>query len=287
MTIDSAQLLGWRFPQVAQGYGERDAILYALGLGLGRDPLDTGELAFLLEDRLKVLPTMAVTLSTLGMWVREPALGIDWVRLVHSAQDATFHNPLPPRADVIADARIVQVADRGKDKGAVVTLERLIRDAGTGLPYCTVTQTLLLRGDGGFGGPPPVIPPVPSLPQRAPDATLHFQTSPRAALIYRLSGDLNPLHADPAVAARAGFARPILHGLASYGIAGWAVLSQFCDAQPEALRRLAVRFAGVVMPGDRLDFSLWHDGSQVLFTARVGEHTVLDQGLALLAYSRP
>ncbi|RJF89409.1 3-alpha,7-alpha,12-alpha-trihydroxy-5-beta-cholest-24-enoyl-CoA hydratase [Oleomonas cavernae] len=282
MAIDSQQLLSWRFPQVAQHYSKHDAILYALGVGLGADPLDPTELAFLLESGLRVLPTMAVTLSTLGMWVREPALGIDWVRLVHSAQDATFHAPLPGHGDVVADARIVSVADRGAGKGAVVTLERLIKDAATQVPYCTVTQTLLLRGDGGFGGPPPAPAATPALPSRTPDVTLAIQTSPRAALIYRLSGDLNPLHADPAVAAKAGFARPILHGLASYGMAGWAVLRAFGGGEPAALRRLAVRFAGIVLPGDRLDFRLWLEGAQVLFAARVGDRTVLDQGVAEL-----
>ncbi|TDP43961.1 MaoC/PaaZ C-terminal domain-containing protein [Zavarzinia compransoris] len=282
MGFSAETLLGWVFPFQRQSYVPRDAILYALGLGLGRDPLDAADLGFLLEDRLKVLPTFGVTLATLGMWVKEPALGIDWVRLVHSAQAATFHAPLPAAADVTAEARIVSVQDRGEGKGAVVVLQRVIRDARTGAPYCTLRQTLLLRGNGGFGGPPATRDETPPVPARAPDVTIDVQTSPRAALIYRLSGDWNPLHADPAVAARAGFERPILHGLASYGIAGRAVLSAFCRDDPAGLRHLAMRFSGIVIPGDTLNFRLWRQGQDIHFNARIGDRLVLDQGFAQL-----
>ena len=241
MSFSAASLLSWPFPVKTQRFAARDAILYALGVGLGQDPLDGTELEFLLEDRLKVLPTYAVTLATLGMWVKEPALGIDWLRLVHSAQAATFHAPLPATAEVKARARVTEVADRGAGKGAVVTLERVIEDAATGVPYCTLHQTLLLRGDGGFGGEAPRKAAYPDIPDRAPDEILSIATSRRAALIYRLSGDWNPLHADPTAAAKAGFPHPILHGLASYGIAGWAILKTFADARPARLEHLAMR----------------------------------------------
>lgn len=282
MTISAERLLDWEFPVRSQSYDARDAILYALGLGLGHDPLDEADLGFLLEDRLKVLPTFGVTLATPGLWVKEPALGIDWVRLVHSAQAATFHAPLPASARVTSRARIVSVADRGAGKGAVVTLERRIESELTGLLFCTLRQTLLLRGDGGFGGPPPARDEVPPRPEREADATIAVPTSPRAALIYRLSGDWNPLHADPEVAAKAGFSRPILHGLASYGIAGRVVLGSFAGDDPAALRHLAMRFSGIVLPGDTLNFRLWREGDHIHFTAHVGERLVLDQGYAQL-----
>lgn len=282
MTISAERLLDWAFPVKSQSYDPRDAILYALGLGLGHDPLDEADLGFLLEDRLKVLPTFGVTLATPGLWVKEPALGIDWVRLVHSAQAATFHAPLPASARVTSCARIVSVADRGAGKGAVVTLERRIESELTGLLFCTLRQTLLLRGDGGFGGVPPTRDEVPAPPAREADAIVPVATSPRAALIYRLSGDWNPLHADPAVAARAGFSRPILHGLASYGIAGRVVLGTFADNDPTALRHLAMRFSGIVLPGDTLNFRLWREGDHIHFNAHVGDRLVLDQGYAQL-----
>ncbi|MDD3443939.1 MAG: MaoC/PaaZ C-terminal domain-containing protein [Zavarzinia sp.] len=282
MTFSPETLLSWPFPVKTQRYEVRDAILYALGIGLGQDPLDGTELNFLLEDRLEVLPTYAVTLATLGMWVKEPALGIDWHRLVHSAQAATFHAPLPANAEVRARARVTEVADRGAGKGAVVTLERVIEDATNGTPYCTLLQTLLLRDNGGFGGEPPRKSIHPGIPDREPDAILSITTSSRAALIYRLSGDWNPLHADPAVAARAGFPRPILHGLASYGIAGWAILKIFAEAAPARLGHLAMRFSGIVIPGDNLNFRMWRQGRDILFNAHVGDRLVLDQGIARL-----
>src|SRR5260221_7346119 len=154
MAIDPNRLLGHVFPETRHEYVERDAILYALGIGLGADPFDATELDFLLETRLKLLPTFAVTLATLGMWVREPAFGIDFVRVVHSAQHAAFTKPLPRRGEVIGRARVASLADRGEGKGAVLVVERTLSDAASGDLYCTLRQTLLLRGDGGYGGPP-------------------------------------------------------------------------------------------------------------------------------------
>lgn len=282
MAFNPNRLSGHRFEPIVHEYAERDAILYALGVGLPADPLDSHELAFLLEDGLKVLPTYAVTLATLGMWVRDPAFGIDWVKLLHTAQATTFHAPLPPAARVRGEARIKSLHDRGAEKGAVCVVERTILDDATGQIYCTLDQTILMRGDGGFGGdaPPPAEPR--SAPDRVPDREVEIVISPRAALIYRLSGDLNPLHADPKVAAKAGFDRPILHGLASYGIAGAAVLREFCDGEPARLRALSIRFSGVVYPGDRLTIAMWKDGHAISLKAKVGSRTVLDQGLAAI-----
>lgn len=276
MSIDPERLLAHRFPEIRHRYVERDAILYALGIGLGADPLDHDDLAYLIETKLCVLPTMAATLASPGMWVRDPTLGIDWVRLVHAEQAATFHAALPPSAEVIGTARIASLADRGEGKGAVLVVEREIRDAQDAVLYCTVRQTLLLRGDGGFGGPPPAPSATLAPPQRAPDLRLSVSISPRAALIYRLSGDWNPIHADPAVARKAGFERPILHGLASYGVAGRTLMK----ATGVELCSLAVRFAGIVYPGDVIDFSMWREGGKILFEGHVGERRVLDRGYA-------
>jgi acyl dehydratase len=276
MAIDPERLLAHRFPEIRHRYVERDAILYSLGIGLGADPLDPDDLAYLIETRLSVLPTMAVTLASLGMWVRDPSLGIDWVRLVHAEQAAVFHAALPPAAEVVGAARIASLADRGEGKGAVLVLEREIRDAQSAIHYCTLRQTLLLRGDGGYGGPAPAPTAAASPPERAPDYRLSAPISPRAALIYRLSGDWNPLHVDPAVARKAGFGRPILHGLASYGIAGRAVMK----AAGVRLGSLAVRFAGVVYPGDTLEFTVWREAGKIFFEGHVGDRRVLDRGYA-------
>ena len=170
------------------------------------------------------------------------------------------------------------MTDRGAGKGAVVVVQREISNTANGRLCCTLEQTLLLRGDGGFGGEPPKHKPS-VIPERAPDAVASFSVDPRAALIYRLSGDWNPLHADPEAAKRAGFERPILHGLASYAIAGVAV-ARALGLSPGALASLACRFAGIVFPSDRLDFRIWREGTGAAFQAFVGERIALDQGFA-------
>lgn len=280
MAFNPTALLAHTFPDIKQSYTAKDAILYALGVGLGQNPMAAADLNYLLETNLSVLPTMAVTLGTPGMWIRNPKFGINTAKLVHLSQASVFHAPLPPQASIVASARIAALSDRGVDKGAVVVVERQIRDEHSMTLYCTLQQTLLLRAEGGFGGPkpPPRAPLI--LPDRAADTQIEFATSPRAALIYRLSGDWNPLHSHPDIAAKAGFERPILHGLCSYGIAGW-VLMQACRRTD--LQSLSLRFAGVIVPGDQLNFSIWQEGDQMLFEAKVADRTVLAHGHAVFA----
>lgn len=274
--IDVAALLGHEFGETRHRWDRRDAILYALGVGIGTDPLDPQALRYLDERELKVLPSMAVTLASPGMWIRNPAFGVDFGALVHAAQAAQFINPLPPEGEIIGTARIASLSDRGEGKGAVLVLERTIRDAANDTEYCRLEQTLLLRGNGGFGGPPaprsePWTPAVPA------HASTIAQVSPRAALIYRLSGDRNPLHLDPQFAQGAGFPRPILHGLASYAMAGVAI-SQALGQEPADLRRLDCRFSGVVFPGDTMRLDIWRDGAATHFRGFVDDRKVIDEG---------
>ena len=255
--------------------------MYALGLGLGADPLSREDLRFLDERALAVLPSFAVTLCSPGMWIREPALGIDFGKLVHAAQWAEFPHAMPAAAEVVGTAQVISLTDRGAGRGAGLVLERTIADASSGTLYCRLHQSLLLRGDGGFGGLPEPRAPW-AVPTREADATIDMPTSPRAALIYRLSGDWNPLHFDPDVAAVAGFPRPILHGLASYGMAAVAV-SRALGADPAQVAALACRFSGIVLPGDQLRFHIWRDGAaSAQFTAYVdgpdAPRKVLDAG---------
>jgi acyl dehydratase len=277
MPLQPDRLVTHRFEEISQSYTARDAILYALGVGLGGDPCDREDLNYLLEDRLAVLPTFAVTLASPGAWIAAPEFGADFVRLVHAEQSARFYMPLPSSADVIGRARILSLHDRGPQRGAVVVLERDIHHATNGAHYCRLRQTLLLRGDGGFGGTPQTAS-ASIIPDRAPDSRTTVAVEPRAALIYRLSGDKNPLHADPEIAARAGFDRPILHGLASYAMAGVAV-ARACGHQPAHIRALACRFSGVIFPGESIDFAIWRDAKQAIFQGFVGDRKVLDQGL--------
>lgn len=278
MPLNADALRAHRFGRRAQSYVARDAILYALGVGLGQDPLDQADLDFLIETRGKVLPTFAATLASPGMWIRDPAFGVDFARLVHAEQSMRFDRPLPPEASVMAEPRVAGLYDRGVGKGAVLIVERDIADTETGERYATARQTLLLRGDGGFGGAAPPPGDAGGAPERKADCTLKVEVSPRAALIYRLAGDWNPLHCDPEFAARAGFPRPILHGLATYGMAGRAAMRAF-DADIAAL---SCRFAGVVYPGDALRFAFWRDGDEVRFVATCAERMVLDRGFATL-----
>lgn len=265
------------FGVLEQAYGPRDAILYALGLGLGANPLDPAELRFLDERTPAVLPNFAVTLCSPEMWIREAKLGVDFGKLVHAAQSAEFPHSLPAAARVIGHARVISLTDRGEGRGAVLVLERRVTDAENGTLYCRLEQTLLLRGNGGFGGPPDQRM-TDALPATEPDCRASFATSPRAALIYRLSGDWNPLHFDPDIAKKAGFSRPILHGLASYGMAGLAV-SFALGQDPAAVTSLACRFSGIVLPGDKLDFSIWNDGTDSSrFSCQIGTRKVLDGG---------
>ena len=211
------------------------------------------------------------------MWIRDPALGVDFGKLVHFAQAAEFDEPLPAAGKVTGTARVLSLTDRGEGRGAVLVLEREIRNAETGALHCRLQQTLLLRGDGGFGGDP--APRGAKFePGAQPDSVGTYAVSPRAALIYRLSGDWNPLHLDPEFAAKAGFARPILQGLASYAISGVAV-SRALGRDPACVSRLACQFSGIVMPGDDITFEIWNAGDDTArFRALVGDRKVLDDG---------
>ncbi|MGD9661986.1 MAG: MaoC/PaaZ C-terminal domain-containing protein [Porticoccaceae bacterium] len=280
MAINPETLLNWRFDEIPHSYTHRDVILYALGVGLGRDPLNRDELTYVYEKELVALPTFAVTLSTLGLWVKNPDTGITWTKLVHSGQNATFYKPLPPAASVVGRARISQVYDRGADKGAVIVVERSIHDASSDDCYCKLEQTLMLRADGGFGGNPPPKPAV-TLPDTPSEKLFNFKTTPGQAIIYRLSGDWNPLHIDLDIAAQAGFPQPILHGYCSYGIAGWA-LCQATGVAVTRLHQLECQFTGPVLPGDELSFELWQQEPNTwLFRASVNDRIVLNKGMAV------
>ena len=275
MTIVYDKLLSLDIPDVVQTYTEKDAILYALGLGLGHDPLNTDELAFVYEKSIKLLPTFAVVLGWPGFWARDLDTGIDWVRLVAGEQGLVLHRPLKPRGIVAAKTRVTEIIDKGPGKGALVYSERVVIDKATGEQIATATHTTFCRGDGGFGGPPREAPPVHAIPERAPDQVCDLSTRPESALIYRLSGDPNPLHVDPAVAKAAGFSRPILHGLATFGIAGHAILKCRCGYDPARLVAIAGRFSAPVFPGETIRTEMWGDGPEVSFRARVVERDVI------------
>jgi acyl dehydratase len=281
MTLDARRLLAREFAPIEHAYARRDTQLYALGVGFGADPLDERELAYVYEgvdgNALRAVPTMVNVLGYPGFWAREPDTGIDWRRLVHAEQAIELHAPLPPEGRVIGRTRVSALWDRGADKGAFMRQERIVIDAATGQRLATVSQLTLLRGDGGFGeGGSDGAPPAPhAIPQRTPDAVCDLPTMPQAALIYRLSGDANPLHADPAVARAAGFERPILHGMATMGVAAHAVLRAVLGYDAERFRSMRVRFTAPVLPGDTLRTELWIDGGVVSLRTSALERRVM------------
>ena len=281
MAIDYQSLLQRRFPAVEHAYTARDTILYALGFGLGADPLDAGQLAFVYEDGLRALPTMANILGYPGFWAREPDTGIDWRRLVHAEQSFVLHKPLPAAGRVMGHNRVSALYDKGPGKAALLCQERQVVDAATGEALATLNQITMLRGQGGFGGPAGSPPPPHPMPDRAADAVCDLPTLPQAALIYRLSGDDNPLHADPAVARAAGFARPILHGLCTMGIACHAVLRTLLGYDPAAVRGMRVRFTAPALPGETIRTEIWQDGAVVSFRS-----TALERGAVVLDAGR-
>jgi acyl dehydratase len=276
MALNYDALLAWPFEDIEQTYTEKDSILYALGLGVGSDPLEPDQLRFVYEDGLQALPTMAVVLGHPGLYLRDPASGVDWKRMVHGEQGLVLHKPLPPAGTIVSRNRVESIVDKGEGRGALLYATRETRDASTGELLCTTTSTAFCRADGGFGGPSGPIRPVHPVPDRDPDHVVSTPTLPQAALIYRLSGDWNPLHADPAVARDAGFERPILHGLCTYGIAGYAVLGAVVGSRPERLKRFDVRFSAPVLPGDTVTTSIWLEGTgRVAFCCSVAEREVM------------
>jgi acyl dehydratase len=285
MPLDPNVLLNWPFEDIVTSYTERDAILYALGLGIGTDPMDRRQLRFVYEKNFAPFPTYAVVLGYPGAWATDPRSGLNRQLIVHGEQALTLHRPLPPRATVRAKNKVVNLIDKGKEKGALVYLERTVTDDKTGEKLATALSVAFARGDGGFGGSPGPVRETHPIPPRGADKVVEIPTSPQQALLYRLNGDWNPLHADPDFAEKAGFPRPILHGLCTYGIAARAVLSAFADDDPAALRSIETRFSAPVYPGEPVAVELWRDGKTVSFRAFVRERKakVLDNGKAELA----
>ena len=282
MAIDYERLINWRIPEVEQQLTKRDTILYALGVGLGADPCDENQLKFVYEQNLVSLPTMAIVLGYPGPWHAQGDTGITRSHVVHGEQGFRIHRALPVEGAVTGLTEITDVIDKGKDKGALVITRCEVRDKATEEVVCTLTSTTFCRADGGFGGPSGPVREPHRLPERAPDFACDLPTLPQAALIYRLSGDYNPLHADPAYAKKAGFKMPILHGRCTFSIAGHALLRTCCEYDPERLRSMEGRFSSPVYPGETIRTEMWIDGPIVSFRSTVPARgvTVLNNGRA-------
>jgi acyl dehydratase len=267
-----------------QTFTARDTILYALGVGAGQDlSQNADELKFVYEKALEALPTMAVILAYPGFWQREPEYHLTWQKIVHGEQSLTLHRPLPAVGTVRGEMTIDAIYDKGVDKGALLCSRREIYDETTGVHLATVRQSSFLRADGGFGGNGAKAPPPHAMPDRDADISDLMTTRSEQALIYRLSGDDNPLHADPDVAASAGFERPILHGLCTYAVAGRALLKRLCGNVPARLRRMDARFSNPVFPGETIRVDIWDLGdgkASFRASAAARGRTVVDNGYA-------
>lgn len=281
MAIDYENLLNFPIPEVRQTLTRRDTVFYALSIGFGYDPMDERQLDFVDHHRnLQAVPSMAAVLCHPGFWLRDPRTGVDAVRLVHGEQEIEIHKPLPVEGVLVGRTRVIGIVDKGEGKGALLYSEKQVRDE-VGSLIASARATTFLRGDGGFGGPSgPIKPPHP-VPEGTPDIVIDLPTRPEQALYYRLNGDDNPLHADPAVAAKAGFPRPILHGLCTLGVVTHALLRGLADYRADRLRRLGLRFSAPVFPGETIRTEIWHSGA---FRARVVERDVIvvNNGLAEL-----
>jgi len=268
MTIDPSALVAREPIESRQRLDRRDVMLYAIGVG-------ATELPFVYEENLQTLPTMATTLAYPGFVWKDFDLGADWKKVLHGETSIEIHRPLPTEGDLIGKTFFGPFFDKGTDKGTVAYQKREIRTADGEL-VATVRNSSFLRGDGGQGGSSEPQPKPRPIPDRTPDEVVTLTTSEIQAVIYRLSGDYNPLHIDPAVAQAGGFDRPILHGLATFGVAGRAVLAALCDNDASRVKRLDVRFASPVFPGETIRTEIWREGEgRAAYRASVVEREVV------------
>jgi acyl dehydratase len=267
-----------RFEATCQSWDWRDTALYALGLGMGDDPLDEDELAYVYEGRdLRAVPSMCVTLGWPPLWIAEPQTGIAWTRVLHGEQRLELHRPLPAEGAIRADHRVSAITDKGPGRGALLYFDTELFDTATGERLASLRATDFLRDDGGCGNydtPPKELARLRD--NASPSATVDYRTSRQAALLYRLvSRDYMPIHADPVIARDAGFDRPISHGLNTMGLACRAILKRFAPGRPDRLRTMAVRFVSPAFPGDTIRIEMFEEADTIRFRAWVVERQVL------------
>jgi acyl dehydratase len=280
MSLDK-ETAGLVFPRRSFQYGPTDTILYALGIGAGADG-DATDLPFLYEPGLRAFPSQATVIAWDDTWI--PRLGLDVALVVHGEQRITLHRALPVQAKLSAQSRVAGVADKGKGRGALLYIETVIEEAGVAAPLATLMSTVFARGDGGFGGPGEPLLARHAIPERAPDLQYETLIPLNQSFIFRLCGDRNPLHIDPEFARAAGFDRPILHGLSTYGVAVRSIMKAALGNDSAAIEHVAARFSAPVYPGERLRTLIWRDGRELSFRVQAvaDARTVLDNGLVTL-----
>lgn len=280
-----------QFSDFAQAYNADFTMFYALSLGIGSDPMDERQLRFVnnpLPTALLAVPAMATVVGFPGTWMAEPDLGVDMLRVVHGEELIVLHEPMPISGDIVARHRVTRVVDKGPGRGALLSFDKELFDKTSGRKLATVSHTTFCRGDGGFSskdGLTDTSPPPPAaVPSGRPDKTFSMRTLPQQALLFRLCTDHNPMHSTPSIAKAAGFERPILHGLCTYGMACFALLATWCNYNPERVRSLFTRFSSPVFPGETIRFEMYRRPGGVAFRAVVEERNTvaLDFGSAEL-----
>jgi acyl dehydratase len=266
MPIDPTKARGAKLPEGESSYTQDDVILYHLGVGAGVPPTDANELEYCYEKNLKVLPSFAVipAFGSMGGIANIPGMQFNFAMLLHGEQDVILHKPLPTAQKLKTSAHIPEIYDKGK--AALVILESIAKDE-QGEDLFTNRFSLFIRGEGGFGGDSG--PKAGNqAPERAPDGKAVSKTLPQQALLYRLCGDKNPLHADPEFAKMAGFDKPIIHGLCSFGVACKAIVDSCLGGDVNKVARYQARFAGVGFPGETYETSYWKEGDKILFQTK-------------------
>ena len=288
MSLTYERLLSLNAKDVAHAYTEKASMLYAVAIGMGRDPLDEAELDYVYErrGRLQTVPTQAVTVARQNLLMN---IGLVVEKMLHGEQELVLHRPLPTAAEILADHHVVEVFDKGAGKGLMIEVKSAVRLKDSGEPLFDVYNLYYARGNGGIGGiggiggtSKPQRPPHP-IPERKPDIIRRTKTLPWQALLYRLTGDDNVIHADPQIARAMGFAGPILHGSCTLAIACREVLAAVCAYQSTRIRSFGTRFTAVVYPGETIETHIWIDGDVASYRCRVLERdvVVLDHGKCL------
>ncbi len=281
MPIDPSKALGAEFGGGEFSWTRDDVILYHLGVGAGVPATDPGELEYTYEKNLKVLPSFGVipVFSSMGGMAGVEGLDFNFAMLLHGEQEIILHAPIPPEGTVESTGKVAELWDKGKACLCVLEVESKLKGGG---PLFTNRFSLFLRGEGGFGGDPG--PKAGNVrPERAPDGVVERPRLPQQALIYRLSGDKNPLHADPDFAKMAGFDKPIIHGLCSYGVVCKAIVDEVLGGDVTRVARYQARFRGVGFPGETYMTSYWKEGDQVLIESRSKERDEIVISNAVIA----
>ena len=278
MAINYEEIMSLEDKGLEFSYTQRDSIIYGLGIGLGKDPMDATELKYVYENGLIAFPSMATNFQYKSPLLLKAKLNM--IMIVHGEQGVTLHQPMPASADVISDTKVVNCYDRGASKGAIIEVETNVRLKKDNSPLCTLTSKTFARGDGGFGGED-VPASIPVELNDTPDIIHEVTTTEDQALIFRLSGDSNPLHSDPNFAKMAGYPKPILHGLCSYGVACRSIVETLCEKDSKKLKKFNVRFSSPVFPGETIVTEMWKKNDEIHFQSKVKERdkVVLKNGV--------